>query len=239
MTAVRRFTPAGVDAARQLIARIDGDPGIDASPLLDDHDLTEVVPGVEPIDRPRFVDRRDAAEYLHRLLAPLEQQGSDPLRDVGLWTWLSLYWLDVLAPLDKGQRRSGHMTRWVPAVDEYSRYYRHLLAGPYRIYHAHSDDPDRAMALLATRVSSPGEVVEQFASRQEIVNNPNLVRAITLLYYDPIARRLKSGATRKGHGGARRLADLLLQLDLTFDIHTMDAESVLGLLPAEFDEFKS
>ncbi|MFQ5653524.1 MAG: hypothetical protein ACE5GW_02190 [Planctomycetota bacterium] len=42
----------------------------------------------------------------------------------------------------------------------------------------------------------------------------------------------------KGRGSARRLADLANQLDLTWDLHTMKAEELLEILPAEFDRFK-
>lgn len=240
MTVVRRFNVDGVDEARRFVQQLVEQTESDPKDLLVDDELTQVVPEVEEIVRDRFVDRRDAAEFLHDLLEPLEDTGVDPIKDVGLWAWLALHWIDLLAPVGAdGGRRPGEIGRWIPAVDDHQKYYRHLLAGPYQIYRAHRDQPDVAMALLATAVNAPGEIVEQFASRQDIVTNPNLLRAITLLYYDSKQRRLKPGAARKGSGGARRLADLLLQLDLTYDIHVMEAEDVLGLLPAEFDEFKN
>jgi hypothetical protein len=126
----------------------------------------------------------------------------------------------------------------VPAVDDYKTYYRHLLAGPYRIYRAHQDDPSRVMAVLATAVEQPGDVVEQLASRQEIITSPPLMTAITTLYYRPAAGKLKSGAAGKGGGSARRLADVIQQFDLTWDVYGMDPSEFLTLLPSEFDRFK-
>lgn len=236
--ALRRFTTTGMSAVQEALDRVDLGEVVDLRPILVDDHLTEVLIPDPLVNVQSFANRRQAGEYLYNLLVPLEDSITDIERDQGLWTWLALAWVDVLAPTaDDGTRNLKDRARWVAVVDDYRKYYRHLLAGPYRIYRAHKDAPERAMAVLATAVEKPGEVVEQFASRQEMITNPNLMSAITSLYYEPATGKLKSGAGGKAHGSARRLVDVLQQFDVTWDIYGMLPDEILELLPEEFERF--
>lgn len=237
---LRRFTDTGLTEASQLLDDLDAGKSCDVGALLISDTHTELLSDTEIVDVQDFQTRRQLAEYFHGVLAPYEQQIPDIERDTGLWTWLSIAWLDILAPPDSGGTRPlRDRARLIPAVDDYRKYYRHLLAGPYRIFRAHLDDPDRAMAVLATPPNRPGDLVEQLASRQEVITNQGLLAMITGLYYDGESERLKRGAARKDQGGVRRLVNILGQLDLTWDIYGMGAEALLALLPDEFDEFRT
>lgn len=240
MILLRRFTEAGIARFAEVIDELRAGNDADVAALLVDESLTQRLSEDDVVDVVPFENRRAAAEHLDRLLVPFESQLGDVERDRGLWAWLAAAWIDIIAPKnDSGRRKIGASARWIPVTDDYRKYYRHLLAGPFRIYRAHRDNPDRAMAVLATEVGSPGEVVEQLASRQEIVTNRNLLDAITELYYEPESGSLKRGAAGKDAGGARRLAgDILVQLDLTWDIYGMDPGEILALLPEEFDRFR-
>ena len=55
---------------------------------------------------------------------------------------------------------------------------------------------------------------------------------------DPKTARHKGGAADREGGSARCLADVLLQLDLTWDLHAMTPDEILELLPGEFDRFQ-
>ena len=113
-----------------------------------------------------------------------------------------------------------------------------MHAGPYRIYRAHRLNPDNALILLGGPFGSHGEVVEQFASRLEIVTNRGLIESVTTLYWDTKGKKLRRGAGGKDAGSARRLADVLLQFDVTWDLYSLSADGLLGLLPREFDRFR-
>jgi hypothetical protein len=128
--------------------------------------------------------------------------------------------------------------RLVPRLDNYQRFYRHLLLGPYLIVRAHRDRPERAIAMLCNPLWQPGEIAEQLASRKELVTNRGVAEAATKLYYEPAIGSFKRGAGTKTRGAPRRLADLLNQLDLTYYLYGMTAEELLGLLPKEFDRFR-
>ncbi len=202
--------------------------------ILDDR-LTEKLGSpmtVGPVDT-----RAAAAAHLASELEPVELAGVDVIRDRGLWTWIALAWFEAIEPtLHRGQ--AGALPRWILRVDDYKTYYRHLLAGPYFIHRSHGDAPARALAVLATPVGSPGDVVESLASRQVLVSNPVVMEVATRLYADR-AGGLKSGAGSKEGGSGRRFAEVLNQLELTYDLFGLTPEGLIGLLPAEFDRFLS
>jgi hypothetical protein len=159
-------------------------------------------------------------------------------RDAGLWGWLSLYYFDQVCPKDvNGHRKVRERARYIPAVSDFRKYYRHLLAGPYRVYRAHRLAPDNALVLLCGPLHRPGEIVEQLIARQEIVTNPNAVGLATKIYYDASTGSFRRGAAAKGNGSARRLADVLNQFDVTWDLYWMAPARLLAKLPAEFEKF--
>jgi hypothetical protein len=138
-----------------------------------------------------FANRFEAAEYLHNRFAPAGL--TDIERDSGLWAWLSLFYFDAVCPPGKGGvRKPGALARHIPEPGNFQRYYRHLLAGPYRIYRAHRENPRRALALLCQPLNSSGDVVEQLASRQEVVTNPGILELATRLYVDSRTQRLNA-----------------------------------------------
>lgn len=240
MIPLRVLLPEGTRAFGDALDAIRRGEPTDLTALRDDPELTRTVSDGPLLDVRQFGNRRAAAEFFFDVLQPYGAELGDIERHAGLWSWLALAWIDILAPAEAdGSRRLGEQARWIASVDNYQRYYRHLLAGPYRIYRAHRTAPDTAMAVLATPVNAPGDVVEQFASRQEFVANGNLLGAITQLYYDPDNSKIRKGAATKGAGSARRLADVLNQFDLTWDIQGMPSGELVELLPAEFARFRA
>lgn len=240
MSEIRRFTDAGLSATREFLNSLRLGSEVDVDELLTSDAHTVLMSSDVAFEVKSFEDRQEAAEFFHELLQPLTAHYQDLERDAGLWTWLSLKWLDVLAPIDPltGRRLVRQTERYVLRPHDFQTYYRHYLSGPYRIYKAHYDDVSRVRAVLATPVTSPGEVVEQIASKQDIISNASLMGAVTALYVDPITNRLKRGSGGSGGGSPRRLSDVLYQFDQTWDTSAMQPEEIISLLPAEFDRFK-
>jgi hypothetical protein len=241
MSEIRRFTDSGLIAAREFLNQLRQGEDLDVEELLssDAHSVQMVANADYAVTS--FDDRQQAAEYFYALLEPLSVNYPDLELDAGLWTWLSLKWLDFLAPLDPstGERLVRQTERYVLTPHSYQTYYRHYLSGPYRIFKAHREDVSRVRAVLATPVTSPGEVVEQIASKQDIISNPSLMAAVTALYVDPATNRLKRGSGGSSGGSPRRLSEVLYQFDQTWDASAMDPSEILALLPAEFDRFKA
>jgi hypothetical protein len=238
MAVLRRLNPAGVARFEHyhaiLYAGGEAEPPTDA--LNSDQYSEPLEVEIEVEDRD-FSSRLDWARYIDE---KLEGKGLKHVeRDIGLWTWLALFYVKRLLPSKKNTRKSlGEAAMWIPQIRDFRKYYRHLLAGPYRIYRAHRATPENALILLGGPFGSHGEVVEQFASRLEIVTNRGLIESVTTLYWDTSSMKMKRGAGGKDAGSARRLADVLLQFDVTWDLYSLSADKLLGLLPKEFSKFK-
>lgn len=234
---LRRLNQQGLERlSRHLEELRIGNRGDSPKYLLADDSASEaVLPDVTIEDR-EFVNRFEAAEYLDKKF--VRATLPNLLTDVGVWAWLCVFYFDQLCPVrEKGERKPGELARWIPEVTNFRRYYRHLLAGPYRIFEAHRDAPERAIALLCGPLHKPGEVVEQLAARQELVTNKGVIELATRLYYDPKAARLKRGSSSKVDGSPRRLADVCNQFDVTWDLYSMEVSELLGMLPREFEHF--
>lgn len=231
------LTALGIEDFRQGLAyvRANGQPHVDFCRALDGEELSEVIGRKITVpDNPApFETRYDLARFLSRTLA---EHDGDVMYESGFWSWIALKYFDKVAT---GRRlKPGADARWIAETESYQRYYRHLFAGPFYAYQAHRDEPTRALAVLATSPDKPGEVVEQLASRQEVIVSRGGLGAATLLYYDPDTSKLRRGASSKGKGSARRYVDYLSQLDLTYDIHEMPPFEVVRHLPSEYTKFK-
>ena len=235
---LHRFKKDGVAAFAAYRARLTLEPTLPPPvELLDDPAMTELMPGDAEVSARTFTNRLEAGRFLNEFLDAAGIQS--PERDQGLWAWLTLFHFDEVCPADgHGRRDPKDEARLMPLLDNHQRFYRHLLLGPYLIVRAHRDQPERAIAMLCNPVWKPGEIVEQLASRKELVTNRAVAEAATLLYYDAATGSFKRGAGSSVKGAPRRLAALLNQLDLTYYLYGMTAAELLALLPKEFDRFR-
>ena len=239
MSALRRFNNGGLVAFRSRLNSMQTLTNVGVADLLEREDLTEIVHAEVKVDVQPFANRKHAAEVMDGLLTAAGVSEADARQDTGLWAWLAAAWLEVLAPMDATGRRSVRAQhRWIPQVQDYKTYYRHLLLGPYRIYCLYRDVPETAMVILGSKVETPGELVEQLASRLDYVTNPNVIGLATELYYDSDLHAFKRGAAGKSAGSVRRLTDILDQLDLTWDFRETGKEQLKELLPSEFGRFR-
>lgn len=238
MTLLRRLNQKGLQGFADFLQsfKTDAPHGVPVDILTSAQTSDDI--GIDITMEPQvFGSRLEAAKYLDKKLSDSGLRKVED--DTGLWAWLALFYFEQLCPpVARGQRKPGELARWIPEVTNYQRYYRHLLAGPYRIYWTHRDNPERALALLCGPIDRPGELVEQFASRQEMVTNKAIIQSATALYIDPATKKPRRGAGGKGPGSPRRLADVLKQFDVTWDLYTMSPQKLLTLLPNEFNRYR-
>jgi len=85
-----------------------------------------------------------------------------------------------------------------------------------------------------------GEAYRELSCRQDLLANKGVIEAANSLYYDEKKEQLKRGSAVKTAkaGSLRRFIDVVQQLDLTYDLHSMTGEQVLRLLPSEFDDWR-
>jgi hypothetical protein len=237
---LHRFNDEGIKRFSQFLDALSADAtlAVPTDLLTDAVCVVPVPPGPE-VQSQQFASRMEAARYLDGVMSVV--MGTDVEHDAGLWAWLSLFYFDQLCPADaRGHRKPMERARWILAVDNPRRSYRHLLAGAYRVYRAHRDYPDRAMVLLHVAFPVIGHFWFQLASRQELVTNRAIMEAATELYLGQHGTRAKRGATsEKTPGSVFRFAAVLNQFDPVWDLYAMKKEQILDLLPGEFNRFRN
>ena len=234
MTALRRLNARGVGAFADYLRSIRAGVEFQANPALlyVDEYSSPVVPRIE-VTLKRFARKMEVARYLATLLRPIETPALS--EDVGLWSWLALFYFDQLSPVGAdGKRRPREDYHYIPA-DVRRGHDRHLLASPYRLFQLHGE---HARVLLHPAVHQHGAFVYDLGYRRDFLTNRGLIEAVDLLYWNPRTRRPKRGATSDHPGSLRRLIAVLQQLEFNYDLYGMDAHEILALLPAEFDPWR-
>lgn len=231
---LRRFLPDGTAAFTAFLDSLSTDSALPwpETALVSDNFSAAVGCDVS-IDHRQFGTRFELAKYLHSTFE--EATWAPDLSDVALWAWLACFYFKEVCPLDSyGRLKPGAITRWIPQSSDWRRYYRHLIVGPFSIYRTHRDNPERALAVLCQRPGRPGDLVEQLASRQQIVTNPQIMQIATDCFVDPQTRSQRRSANSKGPLGPRRLITVLDQLDVTWDLASTSLEALRARLPAQF-----
>lgn len=243
---LRRLTDEGINLFRSYLERIRNgakdEPPFD---LLTNPVFSEPVAGgiTLPDNLPEDVlgDRFRFGFWLTDLLAPL-QQNTLP-RDYRLWNWFSLRFFNQLCPAGgDGIRRPRREEAYVlDAEFSHTKYYRHLVRMAWMAVSLHGE---YGKILLKPRsadgppLAGSGEIVEQLASRQSLFGNARLIEGAYRLYFDEDEQRPRRGAGGSGAGSPRRLATIVQQLDLTYDLRNCTPEQFISLLPKEFNRWK-
>ncbi len=234
---LRRFTSDGLNEFNNYLDLLEEDGAlVPPMNILSDNKYSEDLNFEIEIENKAFATRYDVAEYFFEIFSGIGIQNLE--KDIFIWSWCSLYFFEVLCPSDnEGFKFPRERSAYVPEPENYRRYYRHLLLGPFLIYRAHKDNPARALALLCKPPHIISDVEAQIAAYQELVTNRAIVELATKLYYDPKSKTTKKGAASKGIGSARRLVAVLNQFDLTWDLYATTTIVLQKMLPKEFGKF--
>lgn len=158
--------------------------------------------------------------------------------DQGLWAWISAKFFFDVCDKDKEKKYSpGPSYKWVLDMD-WQRFYRHLFAGPWRIYSLHSGRVELVEPLLQSAPTANTEIYEQLASSLEVIQSEGVLEAVRSLYWDSTANTFKRGHAGKGAGSLRRFSTFLNQIALTWDLNGVSGSELVELLPREFDRFR-
>lgn len=232
----RVFTDQGVEAFRTLLGEFrSGMEGPVPASLTQSSELT--VELAFRIELPSLSPQTTRYLWGQAIDGLLGSQEPPPNQRRGFWTWLSAHYFDAICPAKDGKRQVREEPRYIPELGNYRRFYRHLLLGPWYVARAHRTDPVPTKVVLAGPLSAPGELPAQLMSRQDLITSAAVLRAAYVMYFDDKAGRLRRGSGGSGPGSPRRLADVLAQLALTYDLHAIDHGSLLALLPKEFERF--
>jgi hypothetical protein len=202
---------------------------------LDDADIAVPVSGTSGFLPEPFETARDMAASV---ISAFGSRNISELSNMnGLWAWLTFVCRDALFPRNSaGQRKIGEVHRWYPSdPSDYQKAQRHLVRMPVILLHELGED---AAHLLCGPPGILPDIREQLTSQQDMFH-PTFQRAARQLYFDNKLGRLRRGSGSKGGGSPRRLAEVRRQFDVTWDLYDLSAERLLGLLPREFNRFRS
>lgn len=236
---LRRFTNYGVNEVERVLSSSLDVTGIALTELLLREDLTEIVSKDADVTTQDFDNRWECGKFFHELIErKREDINRDPETDRGLWTWLAIAWFKYLQKPDSQNGAGWQTERWVLGL-RWSRYYKHLLAGPWIVFRKYSDSPDFCKTLLLPEITKPGhDISEHFLCKYELVNSPGFVAVVNALYMRADGEGYKKGIQGNGKGTIKRLRLYTGQLELTYDLMSLTKERILDLLPSEFDRFK-
>lgn len=217
-----------------------GAKGSPPKELLVNEETSEELPyNINPSEA-NFENRYDLGVYLKELLSEF-----DPVEinwDVELWSSIALHWFDDLCMKKKdGSREVGAKYRFILTSD-YNTYYRHLVRTPWKVV---SDYGSSARFMLISSnpkthaLSYLGDLLEHILSRQHIARSPTIVEIANELYFDKKTNRPKKNITGEGGGGPRKFGIVMRQFELTYDPEEMGRDAFIGILPNEFDRWKT
>ena len=231
MPEARRLIPEGIAAFRDWIA--EGAPGDPPHHLLRDPRTSGPLGAAVMVEQRGFDDRYELGSYLTERFDRMDFAGI--AFDMGLWDWLTLFWIDAIAPRGASGKRS------VREIARYSqdagsrRWSRHVVRMSWLSVHNHGR---HARFFLTTPLDKHTDVIEQIAGQQEFFGSPIAVAVADRLYGDPVSGGVRKRTSSKTAPGVpRRLRKVMKQFRMTFDPESMDVEQMLALLPAEFDHW--
>jgi hypothetical protein len=231
---LRRLTNAGREVYLAWLTRKDGS----APPrlLLTDSGTSEPVAPGALVPDPPFQNRFELGAKLAVALRDLDKVA---LRsDAGIWDWLSLHYIDLICPDEQGKgRKIGEVARY--ALDlRHVRQARHLVRMSWSLVR---DPAQNARFMLSGPLHVHGDIVEQLATRDQVIGSRKLIAAAALLWWDEAKGTYKPGINnrdrRKG-GTIRRLVTVAEQFRMTYDFDSMEAKTILALLPHEFERWR-
>jgi hypothetical protein len=236
---IRILTNKGIERFRGYLA--DLRQGATAAPpvsLLEAPDFSASLEWEADIELRTFETRLQLAQYLAEVLDAAQTDGLE--NEVGLWSWLSLFYFDQVCPVEEnGQRKPGRDYRHI-LEPGYPNGHRHLLAGAWLVYSVYGlgDKPGRL--LLCTPLHLESKFHHELASRQTLITNQGILAAADKMYFRESEGSPQRGALqkKKAPGTLLRFIDVVQQLDLTYDLYSMRGEEILALLPPEFDRWK-
>lgn len=231
---LRRLTSTGISSFAGWLDSLRAG-GKDPAPfyLLEHADFSGELEWDVEVENRDFRNRYELGQYLVDGLASCDQRAI--WNDAGLWTWLALFWFDRLCQAEPdGGRKPLRNDNYILS-DRHRDHHRHAIRTTWLFVREHGQT---VQFVFSNPLSKRGELTEQLTASPYFLSCKGLVEAAHYLYDDPNRGTWKRGAAGKGPGVVRRLAGILNQFMLTYDLHSMDRDAILSILPAkEFAKF--
>ena len=183
-----------------------------------------------------FTSRGDFARYLDNSF--IDSGIYEDVDELGMWEWLSLFFFDAVCPVNpRGTRDPGDNRRHILNVKGGKRLHRHLLRSPYMIYRQYRGTGfGETDLLLCTVLPHPSDIIEHLSARTRIRNSGGALRVARKLYFDDTRGHAKKG-TSSSVGNHKQFCRWLNNLPPHFDLSSMSEDTIMAMLPPEFDKW--
>lgn len=232
MSRLRKLNHEGEERFKKYI--IKGAIGDIPLGLLENENTSESINDDIELRQKKFESRYEIGVYLTEKFREIDMQKY--LGDSGFWSAIALFWIDQLVPeRANGRRNPSKWYNYVFAKEDYKWGPRHSIFSTWKLVHQHGKN---ARFMLNREVHIRGEITEQIMARIEYCNIESVMESASKLYFDEQTQSFKKGAGGRGPGAPHKLIKWLQQIEVTYDLHTMNSEHLYRLLPAEFNRFK-
>lgn len=237
MSKVRILNDAGMQRFREYVAAGRADPSLPPPfEILENGNYSEPFSSDIDVEQREFENAYEFGVYLNSVLAGCEAR--EISRNHALWSWLALFFFDVISkPGASGDRKI--LEEAVYVLDgrfSFRRYYRHLVRTPWLAVRMHGELAK--VLLISGGRGARSEINEQIGAHPDLFGCKTVIDAAYKMYFDEEAQKPKRGASGKGAGTPRRLAAVVSQLQLTYDLSDCPIGEFLGLLPREFSKWQ-
>lgn len=238
MSAVRTLNANGLAQFSKYLAELRSQPSM-APPfaLLTDGRYSDPFEPSVTIEQRSFASAYELGTYMVEAFRDCEDRLIS--RNHRLWSWLALFYFDHLCKPDpSGNRRP--LEEAVYVLEErfsFRRYYRHGIRTPWMAVKEHGQHAK--VLLITSGRGTRTDINEQLGAYQDLFANKTVIAAAYAMYFDEANQKPRRGAGGKGGGSPRRLASIVRQLELTYDLQACTTSQFLSLLPKEFESWIS
>lgn len=234
---IRQFTQTGIDEFKKYILNSRQGTGLEPIPyhLLWDNKFSVEFSYLIEIERNQFDTGYESAQYFAELFRDVDY--NEIGYKSGLWSWLSLYYLEELLEKRRDPTAPIYLPRNYILFNDIDPGY-HKLVAPCQFYRTHREE---SRLLLSWPVGNTQKLADLVMRNYTIARSVEMVKVVNLLYIDDTGK-IKVNAsgniieTRK-QGSFTRLSQVCEQLSQTYDIYNMERDKIIALLPDEFDSW--
>lgn len=176
--------------------------------------------------------RLELAKNLRDIFSDIKLGRTDILKNENLWNWISYIWIEQLT---NDLREIRETARYILTPGKNNR---HIVFSSYDIITLCGDK--LSQLFLYTPLHKESEFINNFVGKHRWISSITLIEILYELYYDKINKKPKQGCAHKGTpGNIYRLIKVLGQIEMNYDIYSMEVSKIMSFLPGEFDKWKT
>ncbi len=233
---IRKLNKAGIKEFECFITNLrNGGKQNIPDHLMTDPSTSEPLGWDLELEKGEFANRYELGVYLVEQLKDKDAQ--KVIGDSGFWSLLALFWFDQLCPLKADGSRKPSMVYNYILSENYNHRPRHAIFTTWQLVELYGEF---SHYLLSRELPVRGELIEQLMARQYFLSCTGVMQAASTLYYDPELKTFKKGAAgRTSAGCVYRFVNWLQQLEINYDLFSINSDDLISLMPKEFDRFKT